>query len=109
MRDVREGADFIMVKPAMPYLDIMSEARTLAPDLPLACYQVSGEYSMIHAGANAGVYDLKAMAIESIEGFLRAGVSPCVSRSHDCSAASESRNSGKTGLTLPRTQAARSS
>ncbi|GJN91058.1 hypothetical protein Rhopal_004073-T1 [Rhodotorula paludigena] len=73
MRDVREGADFIMVKPAMPYLDIMSEARALAPDLPLACYQVSGEYSMIHAGANAGVYDLKAMAIESIEGFLRAG------------------------------------
>ncbi|BGP40698.1 Aminolevulinate dehydratase [Rhodotorula kratochvilovae] len=73
LRDAREGADFLMVKPAMPYLDIMSEARLLAPDLPLACYQVSGEYAMIHAGAQAGVYDLKAMAIESAEGFLRAG------------------------------------
>lgn len=65
-----------MVKPAMPYLDIMSEARELAPNHPLACYQVSGEYSMLHAGAQAGIYDLKAMAFESVEGFLRAGEEP---------------------------------
>lgn len=64
-----------MVKPALPYLDIMSEARLLAPDLPLACYQVSGEYAMIHAGAQAGVYELRAMAMETAEGFLRAGAS----------------------------------
>lgn len=62
-----------MVKPAMPYLDIMSEARELAPNHPLACYQVSGEFAMLHAGADAGVYELKAMAFESVEGFLRAG------------------------------------
>lgn len=65
----------MMVKPALPYLDIMSEARELAPNHPLACYQVSGEFSMLHAGAHAGVYDLKAMAFETVEGFLRAGAS----------------------------------
>ncbi|BGP16825.1 hypothetical protein JCM10213_004671 [Rhodosporidiobolus nylandii] len=73
LRDAQEGADFLMVKPALPYLDIMREAKDLAPGLPLACYQVSGEYSMIVAGANAGIYDLKAMAVETMEGFLRAG------------------------------------
>ncbi|GAA5932261.1 porphobilinogen synthase HEM2 [Sporobolomyces koalae] len=73
LRDVEEGADFLMVKPALPYLDIMREAKELAPNHPLACYQVSGEYSMIHAGAKAGVYELKDMAFESAEGFLRAG------------------------------------
>uniref|UniRef100_A0A0K3CBJ4 Delta-aminolevulinic acid dehydratase n=1 Tax=Rhodotorula toruloides TaxID=5286 RepID=A0A0K3CBJ4_RHOTO len=72
-RDVAEGADFLMVKPAMPYLDIMREARELAPNHPLACYQVSGEFAMLHAGAEAGVYELKTMAFESVEGFLRAG------------------------------------
>ncbi|GAA5919693.1 hypothetical protein JCM6882_006754 [Rhodosporidiobolus microsporus] len=73
LRDSSEGADFLMVKPALPYLDIIREAKDLAPGIPLACYQVSGEYSMIHAGAKAGIYDLKAMAIETAEGFLRAG------------------------------------
>ena len=58
-RDVTEGADIIMVKPALPYLDVIQDAAELAPDLPLACYQVSGEYAMIVAGARAGVYDLK--------------------------------------------------
>lgn len=57
----------------------MRDARELAPDVPLACYQVSGEFAMIHAGANAGVYDLKAMALESAEGFLRAGASSSLS------------------------------
>jgi len=72
-RDVVEGADIIMVKPALPYLDIISDAAELAPDHPLACYQVSGEFAMVHAGATAGVYDLKTMAFETTESMVRAG------------------------------------
>jgi len=74
-RDINEGADVIMVKPAGQYLDIISDAKDLGKDLPVAAYQVSGEYAMIHAGARAGVFDLKAMAIESTESILRAGAS----------------------------------
>jgi delta-aminolevulinic acid dehydratase/porphobilinogen synthase len=70
---VAEGADIIMVKPALPYLDILADASRLAPDHPLACYQVSGEFAMIVAGANAGVYDLRTMAFESTQSMLRAG------------------------------------
>ncbi|KAJ6594049.1 hypothetical protein B0H19DRAFT_47433 [Mycena capillaripes] len=72
-RDAAEGADIIMVKPAMPYLDIIADAAQLAPDHPLACYQVSGEFAMVHAGAAAGVYALRDMAFESVDGMLRAG------------------------------------
>ncbi|KAF7428206.1 Aminolevulinate dehydratase [Pleurotus ostreatus] len=72
-RDVGEGADIIMVKPALPYLDIISHASRLAPDHPLACYQVSGEFAMVHAGANAGVYELRTMAFETVESMIRAG------------------------------------
>lgn len=76
IRDANEGADIIMVKPALPYLDILSEARKeLCPDLPLACYQVSGEFAMIHAGARAGVYDIQKMAVETAESMARAGAS----------------------------------
>ncbi|KAJ6625483.1 hypothetical protein B0H10DRAFT_612161 [Mycena sp. CBHHK59/15] len=72
-RDAAEGADIIMVKPAMPYLDVLADAARLVPDHPLACYQVSGEFAMVHAGAAAGVYALRDMAFESVEGMLRAG------------------------------------
>ncbi|KAG2119641.1 uncharacterized protein F5147DRAFT_665009 [Suillus discolor] len=72
-RDIVEGADIIMVKPALPYLDIISDATQLASDHPIACYQVSGEFAMIHAGAAAGVYDLKTMAFETTESMVRAG------------------------------------
>jgi porphobilinogen synthase len=72
-RDVTEGADIIMVKPALPYLDILADASQLAPDYPLAAYQVSGEYAMVVAGARAGVYDLRAMAFETTESIVRAG------------------------------------
>ncbi|KAJ7783328.1 hypothetical protein B0H16DRAFT_1403900 [Mycena metata] len=72
-RDAAEGADIIMVKPAMPYLDIIADAAQIAPDHPLACYQVSGEFAMVHAGAAAGVYALRDMAFESVDGMLRAG------------------------------------
>ncbi|KAJ2903207.1 delta-aminolevulinic acid dehydratase [Zalerion maritima] len=73
VRDIGEGADIIMVKPASQYLDIISDAKELGKDLPVAAYQVSGEFAMIHAGAKAGVFDLKTMAFESTEGILRAG------------------------------------
>lgn len=72
-RDTAEGADIIMVKPALPYLDIIGDAAELAKDHPIACYQVSGEFAMIHAGAKAGVYDLRTMAFETTESMLRAG------------------------------------
>jgi len=72
-RDVAEGADIIMVKPALPYLDILADAAQLARDHPLAAYQVSGEYAMIVAGARAGVYDLRVMAFETTESIVRAG------------------------------------
>ncbi|THH29956.1 hypothetical protein EUX98_g4245 [Antrodiella citrinella] len=72
-RDMAEGADIIMVKPALPYLDIIADAAALAPDHPLACYQVSGEYAMVVAGARAGVYDLRTMAFETTESMIRAG------------------------------------
>lgn len=79
VRDINEGADIIMVKPAGQYLDIISDAKELGRDLPIAAYQVSGEFAMIHAGAKAGVFDLKAMAFESTEGILRAGATIVVS------------------------------
>lgn len=79
IRDVAEGADIIMVKPASSYLDIISDAKDLAKDMPIAAYQVSGEFAMIHAGAKAGVFDLKTMAFESTEGILRAGAGIVVS------------------------------
>ena len=62
-----------MVKPTLPYLDIVTEARDLVPDVPLACYQVSGEFAMIHAGAKAGVYELRRMAEETAQSMVRAG------------------------------------
>ena len=61
------------VKPASAYLDIISDAKEIGRDLPIAAYQVSGEYAMIHAAAKAGVFDMKDMAMESLQGILRAG------------------------------------
>ncbi|KAI4208529.1 MAG: hypothetical protein LQ346_000039 [Caloplaca aetnensis] len=78
-RDIQEGADIIMVKPASSYLDIISDAKDIGRNMPVAAYQVSGEFAMIHAGAKAGVFDLKAMAFESTEGILRAGATIVVS------------------------------
>ena len=78
-RDIQEGADIIMVKPASSYLDIISDAKEIGKDMPVAAYQVSGEFAMIHAAAKAGVFDLKAIAFESTEGILRAGATIVVS------------------------------
>lgn len=70
--DVDEGADMLMVKPALPYLDIVRDVRERF-DLPLSAYQVSGEFSMIHAAAANGWLDLRTCALESLTGIRRAG------------------------------------
>ena len=70
--DVEEGADIIMVKPALPYLDIISQLAGEF-DLPIAAYQVSGEFSMIKAAAAKGWLDEKAVMLESLTAIKRAG------------------------------------
>jgi porphobilinogen synthase len=70
--DLEEGADMIMVKPAMPYLDLIREARDRF-DVPVAAYQVSGEYSMIMAAAANGWIDLERAMMESLTSIRRAG------------------------------------
>ncbi|MFN2106746.1 MAG: porphobilinogen synthase [Candidatus Promineifilaceae bacterium] len=71
--DVAEGADFLMVKPGLPYLDVIQRLSQAFPELPLATYNVSGEYSMIKAAAAAGWLDEKATVIEALLSFKRAG------------------------------------
>ena len=70
--DVVEGADILMVKPALPYLDIIAAARAAHPH-PIAAYQVSGEYSMIKAAAQAGWLDEGRAMMESLISIKRAG------------------------------------
>jgi len=70
--DVEEGADMIMVKPAMPYLDIIRMARDLF-DLPLGAYQVSGEFSMLEAAIRNGWLDRNRAILESLTSIRRAG------------------------------------
>jgi porphobilinogen synthase len=70
--DVAEGADVLMVKPALAYLDIISDVRANYP-LPVAAYQVSGEYAMLHAAAANGWLDLERCALETLTSIKRAG------------------------------------
>ena len=70
--DVEQGADVLMVKPALPYLDIISTVRREF-DHPVAAYNVSGEYAMLHAAAEKGWLDLEAVAEESLLSIKRAG------------------------------------
>jgi porphobilinogen synthase len=72
--DIEEGADMIMVKPAMPYLDVIAAARERF-DLPLAAYQVSGEYAMIEAAARNHWIDRERVMMESLQSIRRAGAS----------------------------------
>lgn len=72
-RDVDEGADILMVKPCMAYLDIVKELKQRFPHHPLAVYQVSGEYAMIWHGAQAKAFDLRMILIEIIYSLRRAG------------------------------------
>jgi len=70
--DLDEGADMIMVKPALAYLDVLAAARSRF-DVPLAAYQVSGEYAMVHAAAERGWIDGPAVALEQVAAIKRAG------------------------------------
>ena len=70
--DVAEGADIVMVKPALSYLDVISVAADRV-DVPVAAYHVSGEYSMIHAAADRGWIDRDAVALEQLTAVKRAG------------------------------------
>ena len=70
--DVAEGADMVMVKPALTYLDVLTRARAEL-DVPIAAYHVSGEYAMVHAAAERGWIDGEAVALEQITAVKRAG------------------------------------
>jgi len=71
--DVSEGADLLMVKPAMQYLDIIHRIKTRFPDVPLCAYQVSGEYAMLKAAGVAGIINEEQAMIESLIAIKRAG------------------------------------
>jgi porphobilinogen synthase len=77
-RDIAEGADAIMIKPALPYLDVIRAARERF-DVPLAAYNVSGEYAMVKAAAQAGWLDEPTAALESLTAIKRAGADLIVS------------------------------
>ena len=72
--DIAEGADSVMVKPGLPYLDIIRRAKD-GFDVPVFAYQVSGEYAMIEAAAAAGAGDRDALVLETLTAFKRAGCS----------------------------------
>ncbi|MDR2698960.1 MAG: porphobilinogen synthase [Candidatus Methanoplasma sp.] len=76
--DIEEGADIVMVKPAMPYLDVIRQARNEF-DVPIAAYQVSGEYAMIKAAAANGWLDERRTAMESLISIKRAGADVLIS------------------------------
>jgi len=78
LEDEREGADILMVKPALAYLDIIRDIRE-ASDLPLAVYNVSGEYSMLKMAGRAGVIDYERVMMETLLGFKRAGADIIIS------------------------------
>ena len=71
--DVDEGADILMVKPGLAYLDVVRRTREAFPNHPLAAYNVSGEYSMVKAAAERGWIDERAVVLETLMGFRRAG------------------------------------
>ena len=71
--DVAEGADMLMVKPALPYLDVLYRVRQAHPELPLVAYNVSGEYSMVKAAAANGWLDEPKVVLEALTGIKRAG------------------------------------
>lgn len=70
---MEEGADFLMVKPSLMYLDVVKQIKDAHPEYPLFVYQVSGEYSMICNGANAGAFGLQDGLTEVLTSLRRAG------------------------------------
>ena len=77
--DIEEGADFLMVKPALPYLDVVRRLRERFPEMPLAAYHVSGEYSMVKAAAARGWIDEQQAVLEILGGIRRAGADLVIS------------------------------
>src|SRR5690606_28545614 len=77
-QDAAEGADMIIIKPGLPYLDILVRAKANF-NLPLLSYQVSGEYAMLQLAAQGGIADFNAMLYESLVAFKRAGASAIIS------------------------------
>jgi porphobilinogen synthase len=71
--DVAEGADMLMVKPALSYLDVIRRVKDAHPDVPLAAYNVSGEYAMVKAATAAGYLDERATVLETLTSIRRAG------------------------------------
>ena len=71
--DVEEGADFLMVKPALAYLDVIRRVHDAYPELPMVAYNVSGEYSMVKAAAERGWLDERSIALENLTAIKRAG------------------------------------
>jgi porphobilinogen synthase len=71
--DVAEGADLLMVKPALAYLDVVRQTRAQFPAVPLVAYNVSGEYAMVKAAAAAGWLDERSIVLELLTGMKRAG------------------------------------
>lgn len=72
--DIEEGADIVMVKPALPYLDVLRAVADAAP-VPVAAYQVSGEYAMVEAAAERGWLDREQVILEMLTSITRAGAS----------------------------------
>lgn len=77
--DIDEGADWTMVKPAMPYLDVVTRGKSRFPNVPMVAYQVSGEYSMLKAAAKLGYLDEKRVVYESLIAIKRAGADYIIS------------------------------
>jgi porphobilinogen synthase len=71
--DLSEGADMVMVKPALPYLDVVHAVKLAYPDVPLAAYNVSGEYAMLKAAAQQGWLDERRSVLEATTSIVRAG------------------------------------
>ncbi|KAF5299339.1 hypothetical protein FQA39_LY02512 [Lamprigera yunnana] len=79
IRDVEEGADMLMVKPGLSYLDIVKQTKDAYPEYPLFIYQVSGEYAMIYYAAQNGAFDLKLGVYEVLLSMRRAGADVIIS------------------------------
>ena len=71
-RDIAQGADFVMVKPSLAYMDLIRDLKNTV-NVPIACYQVSGEYAMLYHAAKAGAFDLRRAVLETMTGYMRAG------------------------------------
>merc|ERR1712029_1267219 len=78
-RDVSEGADMLMVKPGLAYLDLVRETKDAFPNHPMFIYQASGEYAMIHHGAAAGAFNLETTLLEVATSMRRAGADVIIS------------------------------